>query len=159
PNLPGYTLVAFAAHPNRPLDRCSLPDGVAPIFTDLGEIVGENEGSSAAVGAVDHDDRLVRKIDAGIGLRNGRVVPLLNLSEKNTCQSFGSELDFSADPRDVVGGHDRTQHSGDMQDLGLGLRQLFVGHGAIAGSEIDGAVQNLANAAAAADRLVVDLNI
>ena len=37
--------------------------------------------------------------------------------------------------------------------------QLFVGHGDIAGSEIDRTVQDLANAAAAADRLVVDLHV
>ncbi len=37
--------------------------------------------------------------------------------------------------------------------------QLLIRHGAIAGAEIHGLRQDLANAAAAADRLVVELNI
>ena len=46
-----------------------------------------------------------------------------------------------------------------MQDLYLGLFQLLVGHGAVAGSKIDGAVEHLANTTAATDRLIVDLYV
>ena len=50
-------------------------------------------------------------------------------------------------------------HGRNVQDLRLGLFELLVRHGAIAGSEIHRAVQDLANSAATSDGLVVDLHV
>src|SRR5258706_3541825 len=44
-----------------------------------------------------------------------------------------------------------------MQDRGLGLTELLVGHGTVGRAEVDRALEDLADAAAAADRLIVDL--
>ena len=46
-----------------------------------------------------------------------------------------------------------------MENLYFGLRQLIIAHGAIAGSEVYGLGQNLADTAAAADGLIVELHI
>ena len=46
-----------------------------------------------------------------------------------------------------------------MQDFEFGLRQLLVAHGAIGSAEINGAGLQLADAAAGADGLIIDLNI
>ncbi len=46
-----------------------------------------------------------------------------------------------------------------MEDLELGLRELFVAHGAVGGAEINRAGLQLADAAAGADGLIIDLNI
>src|SRR5208337_4283321 len=117
------------------------------------------EGRAAAVGAVDDDDCLVGEFDARIVLGDCRTVPVGDLAKKDVGQNVRRELDLAADAGDVVGGYDRTHDGRNMQDLRLCFLQLLVRHGAIAGSEIDGAIQNLANAATAADRLVVDLHV
>jgi hypothetical protein len=46
-----------------------------------------------------------------------------------------------------------------MEDGDLRLLKLLVAHWAVAGPEVDCSRQHLANAATAADRLVVDLNV
>ena len=50
------------------------------------------------------------------------------------------------------------KHGGDVLDLYLGGVQLLVGHGTIAGAKINRARGHLANPAAAANGLVVDLD-
>ena len=46
-----------------------------------------------------------------------------------------------------------------MEDLGLSLLKLFVGHRSICGPEIHGALGHLSNSPAGADGLIVDLNL
>src|SRR5580692_4701190 len=109
---------------------------------------------------MDHDHGFILgKVDAGVRTGDRLVVPVCDLAQENACQRFRSELDFSANAGNVVGRNHRTQYRRDMQDLRFSLSQLLVSHGAITGSEVDGAGQDLTNTAAASDRLVVKLNI
>src|SRR4029077_19898609 len=123
-DLSGHTFVALPAQTDRPLYRRSLPYLRLPLFADFGEVVGEDVGGPAAVGTVDHDDRLIRKIYARINLGDGGIVPVADLAEKDVRQNIWRKLDFARYTRHVVSRHDRAQHSRNMQDFDFGLRQL-----------------------------------
>ena len=99
------------------------------------------------------------KLTPGFALAMAGSFQLVILPRKMLARTSGVNLISPLTPGNVVCGHDRAQHGRDMQDLDFGLRQLLVGHGAVAGSELDGLAQNLADAAAAADGLVVDLHV
>ena len=102
---------------------------------------------------------LVGQVDARICLGDRRIVPGGDLAQKDSCQRLRRELQFSGNSGNVVGRNHRAQHGRNVQDLGLGLRELLVGHGTVAGAEIHGLRQHLTNAATASDGLVVELNI
>src|ERR1700704_4440552 len=108
---------------------------------------------------MDHDDRLIRKSNTRIRLGEGGIVPVGDLVQENISEHIRSELDFAGYSGNVVSRHDRTQESRDMEDFNFGLRELFIGHGTIRGSKIPGACQNLANATAAANRLIISLHV
>src|SRR5271154_1821140 len=109
---------------------------------------------------MNYDDGLVfGKVDTGIRTGDRLVIPVRDLPQENSRQRLWSELDFSANAGDVIGWNHRTQHRRHVQDLALGLCQLLVAHGAIAGAKVNRPGENLANTAAAADRLVVELNV
>ena len=78
------------------------------------------------------------------------------LPRKIPASASWSELDFARHTGNVVSGNHRTQNSGDVQNLHLGLRQLLIGHGAVAGAEVDGVGENLTDATAAANRLIIE---
>ena len=51
-----HSLIALAAHTGRPIDRSTFAGTAGPVGADLAEVVGEDEGCSAAVGTMDNDD-------------------------------------------------------------------------------------------------------
>src|SRR5882724_6225401 len=108
---------------------------------------------------MDDDDGLIGEIDAWIGTGYGLVIPSGDLAEENPGECFRSELHFTVDAWDVVRGNHRAENRWDVEDLYFGLRQLLVAHGAVTGAEIYGLGQNLADAATAADGLIVELHI
>jgi hypothetical protein len=105
---------------------------------------------------VHHHDGFVGELDSRIVLGDGGVVPVGDLAQADVGDHLGAELQVPGDARHVVSRHHRAQHRGDVEDRDLGLAQLLVGHGTVAGAEIHRALQHLADAAAAADGLVVD---
>ena len=151
--------VAFAAEADGPFDRGSLPRPALPVATDLRQIVGEDVRSTAAVRTVNDHDRLVREVDSWVRAGDGFVIPGSDLAEEYASDCFGSELHFPGNAGNVIGGDDGPQNSRDVQNLDLRLAQLLVGHWAVASTEVNGAGQHLADSAAAADRLIVDLNL
>ena len=106
---------------------------------------------------MDHDDRLIGQVDAGIFFGERRVIPGCNFSLKNSCQRLRRELQFATYARYVIGGYDCAQHGGNMQNSGLGLRELLVGHRSVGSTEVNCSRQHLSNTAA--DRLIVELNV
>ena len=125
----------------------------------LGEVIGKDIGGTAAIGAVNDDDGLIGKVDPRVRFGNRGIIPAGDLTQEYTGQGLRGELQFRVHAGNVVGRNHRAQHGWNVQDLGLGLGQLLVGHGAIAGAEVHSLRQDLTNAAAAADRLVVELDI
>ena len=56
----------------------------------------------------------------------------------------------------VVGQHDGAHDGREVQDVARRGAQLLVGHRPVGGAEVDGLLGDLLDAAAAADRLVVE---
>src|SRR4051794_23114855 len=108
---------------------------------------------------MNHDDGLPWEVNAGICFCNDRIIPRGDLTEKYPSEHFRSELDLLLDTGNIVGGDYSSEHRRNVKDLYLGLPELLVGHWTIAGAELDGLGKHLSDAAAAADRLVIDLNI
>ena len=98
-----------------------------------------------------HDDDVLRgKLDAIVGARNGWVIPFSDFAEKDSSQSFGSEVQFLGDSWDVVGGNHRTQDSGKMKNSGtvlvlIGL-ELIIIHWSVRSTKIYCSVRYLLNA-------------
>ena len=155
-----HALVAFSADAaTGPLDGRVAADLIFPFRADLGEVIGEDIGRTATVGTMHDDDGLVRELDVRVGLGDRRVIPIRDLAQEDPGQRFRRELDLARYPRHVVRQNHRSQHRWEMQHLDLGIRQLLIGHRTVAGAKVHHAFGHLANTAAAADRLVVDLHI
>ena len=109
-----------------------------------------------------HHDGLVGKINPRIYAGDGLVIPLRNPAQEDSRQRIRGELHFSTHARNVVRRHHRSQHAGNIEDRGLPLGSSFlelaVRHRHIAGTKVYRAFRHLANAAAAANGLIVDLN-
>src|SRR5438445_1935783 len=99
------------------------------------------------------------QVYAWIDTVQSRIVQRGNLPQEDTGESRWSEFQLAADPGDVVSRNHSPKHGGNVHDLDFGLSQLFVGHRTIAGAEINGARDHLAESATAADRLIVKLNV
>src|SRR5947209_14912089 len=104
---------------------------------------------------------ICRKIHAAIGAGNSWVVPLSDMAHKNSRQRLGSEVQFSANARNVVRQHISAKYGGKMQDLETVLvfktLQLLVIHWAIGRAEINGAFGDLLDPAAGSNGLVINL--
>ena len=98
--------------------------------------------------------RLVLRADLG----DRGVVPLLDLAEEDVGDRRAVELEALVDPVDVVGDGHRAEHGRDVDGVALLLGGvLLLGlHRRVGGAEVDGARRELGDAAARADRLVVD---
>src|SRR5262249_21007537 len=148
--------VPLPADADGPVDRRAAADRLLPLRADLREVVREDEGRAAAVGAVHRYDRSGRQLHPRILLGDWRIVPHYDLAEENPRQRLWRELEL-LDAWDVVRRHYGTQHGGEVQDRRLCLAELLVCHGSVGGTEVDRALEHLTNASTAADRLIVDL--
>src|SRR5205807_2021458 len=99
------------------------------------------------------------KLGSGVDLGQGRIIPFLDFPQKNVGQNLSREVDLALDGGKIVSRDIRAEHCGNMEKLEGSAFELLIGHGAIAGAEVDRAGLNLFNAAAAANRLIVDLNV
>ena len=156
---PGYTFIPFAAKTDRPVHGGVYSDLGFPLRTDLREIVHPHVRCSAAIRPVDNNDILVGQIHSRVCLLEFRVAPLRDLAQKNSGERFRCEVDFLSDAGHIVSRNDGAQDGRKMKDLRLRLLKLFVGHWTVGRSEIDGALDDLANSPTRANRLIVDLNL
>ena len=102
---------------------------------------------------------LVGKIHPGIDFGNSAIVPLGDLAQIDVGQHVGSELHLAVHAGNVVRRNHGSKNGRNVQYLDLGLGNLLIAHGAVAGAKIHRARLHLTNPAAAANRLIVDLNI
>ena len=147
--------------PPRPtghLTDAPLPTLLCPLCAHAGEVIGEDAGGAAAVGAVHDDDRLVGELHARVVIGNLRVVPFGDLAEVDVGHVFRGELQPLGDAGKVVG-DDHCPHDGrDVDEFAGGRLQFLIGQELVACSEIDRLGRDLLDAAAAADGLVVELD-
>ena len=106
---------------------------------------------------MDHKNVHGGQLDPRIIFRNAGVIPFGNLAQVDIRQDIRSDLQI-AYTFQVENRHHRAQHRRDVLNLDLGRSQLLVGHGTIAGAKINNARGHLADTAAAANRLIVDLD-
>ena len=161
-NHPGNALIAFSAQSNRPFHGGSFTDPAAPIGADFRQIVRPNIGGSAAIGAVNHYNGLIRKGSTRIGLRNCWIVPGRDFPKVDASNNIGCELKFPFKSWNIVSGNDSAQHGREVKHscspLLLEGRDLLVFHWPVAGSEVNRSSGYLRDSATAADGLVIDLN-
>src|SRR5262249_4591000 len=151
-------LVPLAAESDRPVHGRAAADLLVPLGADLREIVHPNVRRAASVRPVNHDDRLTRQRHAGVERGDLRVVPLGDLAQEDVREHLARELELRR-IRQIVGRDDRAEHGRDVQELGRRRLELFIAHRAVGGAEVDRARGHLLDAAAAADRLVVEADL
>ena len=152
-----HALVSLAAHARWPARRRSLPRSTCPVLVHLAQVVGKDKARAAAIGAMNNDDLLVGQMNAGVILGNRRITPRRNLAKVNIGKRLAAESKV-VHSRYMEHRNNRTQHRWNVHQLYLRRAQHIVGHGHVGGAEINGALGHLADAAAGANRLVVDLN-
>src|SRR2546422_11322709 len=102
-------------------------------------------------------DRLIGETDPGVDVLDPGVVPLRDLAEEDVGQDLGCEAELGI-AGEVVRGDHGADHGRDVEQLTGRRLQLLVGHRAIGGAEIYRAGGDLADAAAAAGGLVVEVH-
>src|SRR6185312_16702606 len=150
---------ALAAKSHRPSDGGVRANLGLPLRADLGKIIGENVSGTASIRAMDYDDWQAGKLNSGVGFGNRGVAPIGDLAEKNSCQHLRRELNTACNTRNVIGRDHGPEHCGNVENFELGFCKLLVCHGPVARTKIHGSRHELANSRAAANALVVDLNV
>src|SRR5688572_13474905 len=101
---------------------------------------------------MDYENVLVWKCDAGIQRRDPRVVPLLDLAEKDLGDYRTRKVEWTGQALHVIGHDIRTHDRRDVEDRPpFRLRQFFVRHRSVRSAEVHGAFDDLANPAARPD--------
>ena len=77
----------------------------------------------------------------------------------SSARTGAGELELARHARDVVDRHDAAEHGRQVEDRSRRPLQLVVGHRPVARAEEDRLARQLLDAAARADRLVVDLDV
>src|SRR6266404_2167874 len=152
----GDAFVPLAAQPGGPIHALSRARARLPLGRHLGQVVGEDRGGARAVAAVGYDDLQVRKLRALVLRRDRRIVPLGDLAQEDAGHGLRRELQV-LHARRVVDDDHRAHHRRDVLDAGR-LQQLLAAHGSVGSAEVHRLLGDLLDAAARADRLVVDLH-
>ena len=97
-DLSGDAFVAFATEAGRPAHRGVVADLRFPFRADLAQVIGEDVGRAAAVGAMHHDDVCIGQVHAGIHRRDLRVVPFRDLAQVNVGDRSGRRASRSGCP-------------------------------------------------------------
>src|SRR5882724_672408 len=108
--------VALATKTHRPVDGCALADFVFPIDANFRQVVRPDIGGSAAIRPMNYDDIVRREIHTLVDVRNGGIVPLGNISQKDSRKGLGGKIQLYGNPRNVVRRDISSQHSGKMQN-------------------------------------------
>ena len=154
----GHAAVAFGALADWPVERLAGADLGRPGRGDGGQVVAEDVGGAAAVGAVHDLDRRGRQGDAGVEGGDGRVVPAGDLAEEDPGEHRAGQVQPGTGRQaQVVGDAVAAQvdgHLGDGSALGGGL--LGRGHRHVGGAEVDLLRADRGDARAAAHHGVAD---
>jgi hypothetical protein len=157
-HLAGDSLVSLAAEPHRPAHAGPLAHLVFPGGAHRGQVVREHRRGPAAVAAVDDGDGLGGERRARVEGGDLGVVPGLDLTQEDSGHHLARELQRRGHTGNVVCNHHGAEGGGDVNQLGGSPPELLVGHRGVAGAEVDGPLGDLTDAAAGADRLVVQLD-
>ena len=151
----GDALVALGAEADRPFDGRAGADAGLPFRTDLGKVVGEDEGRPRTVRAMHDDDRLRRQLDVRVELRDRRIVPLGDLAEEDVRQRRPVEDELvRADAVEIDDWHVAADDRRELHQARS--RQILRLERHVRGAESDGLRLDLLDAAAGADRLIVE---
>ena len=151
-----HAFVALATEAADPFHRRAFTDLRLPLRAHLGEVVGEDEGGPGAVGTVHRRDGLVGQLEARIQVRDGGVVPLLDLAEVDVGEQRAGQLELAGlDAGNVHHGNHAADDRRELDEAVLGELLRLERH--VARAEVDGLGLDLLDTGAGADRLVVDL--
>src|SRR5208283_2388387 len=151
-----HALAPFASKSDWPAYGEALADMAFPFGTDGSKISGEDVRGAAAVGTMHHDDAPVGKIDFGIVLLDGSILPILDRAEINTRECLWAQLQGLFELFQVIGYAHRSSALRDLHQS-RHLLQLFVIERGVGRAKIHHPVLELLNASAAANRLIIDL--
>src|SRR5579875_171441 len=118
----------------------------------------EDAGGATAVGTMDDGDILVGQRNARIESGDLRVVPGFDLAHEDVGQHRAGQFQMAVDAAEIVGYSDGTKRDRNMNNGTIRtFCQLRVGHRRIGGAEIDERVEQVIDASAAADELVINV--
>ena len=150
----GDALVTLGADAGRPLQRGVDANFRFPVRADLGQVVGEVIGGARSVRAMHDRDRLARQLGIGIELFDRGVVPGLDVAEEDLGERRTVEDQFAGlyaveidDRHDAAHDHRKLREAGFVELLARQRR--------VARAEGNGLGLDLLDAAARADRLIV----
>ena len=150
-----HTGIAPSAETGRPVDGLARPRGGLESRRHLREVVGEHIGGAGGIRAVHQGDRGGRQLHAGVDLRDGRIVPGLDLAPEDVGQHRAGELHLARlDAGQIDHGHHAADHRRELHQTALG--EFLAAQRVIGGAEIDGLGLDLLDATARADGLVVE---
>ena len=152
----GDALIALAADTDRPGDLLVGAGGPHAAGRG-GEVVREDPGRARAVGAMHDVDRARGQLETWVRGRDGRVVPRGDRAHEDACHGVGGQLQLTiGDALDV---DDQHHAADDHRELGEAVAlEVRLLEGRIRGAEVDGLGLDGRDAAARADRLVVELD-
>jgi hypothetical protein len=108
---------------------------------------------------VHHHQVEVGQLHARVELGQLGVVPVDDPPHEDVDQRVAVEMQLDITDRGEIVGHDHgAEHRGHMEHVGVHRRDLALVHRPIAGPEVDRTLGELADTAAGADRLIVDLH-
>src|SRR4029078_10432759 len=96
------TLVALGAEARRPADAGPGARPALPLGADGAEVIDEDLGGAATVGAVHRGDGLLGELDLGVLPGNQGIVPVLDLAEEDPRGGLGGDLEPARDALEVV---------------------------------------------------------
>src|SRR5262249_51017699 len=114
--LRGHAVVTLTTESYGPVHGRILSYFVFPLVADFGKIIGEHIGRAASVGSVDDADVIRRKLYALVASRYRRIIPLCDLSQEDSRQSFRSKVQRGCHTGNVVGGHNGSKNRREVQN-------------------------------------------
>ena len=151
----GHAFVALGADADRPLDRGVGTDLILPSGAHLVQVVGEVEGGARSVGAVHDGDRLGRKLRLRIELLDRLIIPFGDLAEEDLGERRPVEHDLAGlDAFDIDDGNDAAHDHRELDQAVVS--QLLLAERLVGGAERHRLGFDLLDAAARADRLIVE---
>jgi hypothetical protein len=150
----GDAFVTLAAYADWPFDRGAGANAGLERRAGLRQVAGEHERSAGAVSAIHHGDVVRRQFHAWIDSRDFRRIPFGDLAQVDVSQHRAGQLDLARS--NAIQVNDRHHAAHDRRELRQVVSiQVFHLQGHVGSAEIHGFRLDLLDAAAGADRLIV----
>lgn len=134
-------------------------DRARPFRGRLRQILREDEGIAAAIGAVDGQDGVLGQRNAGVQSGNGRIIPRGDLAAIDAGQNRTAEVQIAAvQPRQVVDDILRRDGERNVQHVRV-LLDLRAGHIGVRSADLGDTRHRLSNTGAAAGALGRDADV